>query len=179
MTVPLITDDHLGGFIRGGDPDTIDPAVWRWLVRTYGPRSVIDIGCGEGHALWWFREKAGIKDVVGVEGSAKALEHSPLADRIILHDYTTGPYEPKREFDLAWSCEFVEHVEEEFVDNFMQTFDSARVVAMTSISSSSHRSIIYCLVSVSAGVKIKGGVKRNAFPAKGTSLMSKSERSSA
>lgn len=126
----LVADGHLGGFISGGDRDTFDPKVWEILLEGFKPKSVIDIGCGEGHSLKWFNDH-GIEDVMGVEGSAKALMGSPIKDKIMLHDFTTGPYIPNRRFDLAWSCEFVEHVEEQYVDNFMETFKSASAVAMT------------------------------------------------
>ena len=34
-------------------------------------------------------------------------------------------------YDLVWSCEFVEHVAEEYVPNFLATFGAARFVLMT------------------------------------------------
>ncbi len=85
----LIADGHLGGFIQGGDPDTHDPVIWQKLIDTFKPKNLIDIGCGEGHAIKWFVDNG--VDAVGIEGSAKALENSPVKDRIILHDYTKGP----------------------------------------------------------------------------------------
>ena len=32
---------------------------------------------------------------------------------------------------MAWSCEFVEHVEEKYIENFLATFSSARSIFMT------------------------------------------------
>ena len=125
----LVMDGHLGGFVRGGDPDTYDPVVWDELMRQFKPVNMIDVGCGEGHSLRWFFDR-GVK-VCGVEGSTKALEHNPMAEHIKLHDYTIGPFDPSDSFDLAWSCEFVEHVEPKYVNNFMATFKKASVVAMT------------------------------------------------
>ena len=125
----LVQDGHLGGFVQGGDPDTYDPVIWQKLIDTFQPKNLIDIGCGEGHSVKWFVDKG--VDAIGIEGSAKALNNSPVKDRIILHDYTKGPYKVESEFDLAWSCEFVEHVEARYVNNYMTTFNSAKVVAMT------------------------------------------------
>ncbi len=34
-------------------------------------------------------------------------------------------------FDLIWCCEVVEHVEEEFVQNIMDTFKLGKIVALT------------------------------------------------
>ena len=125
----LVFDGHLGGFIQGGDPDTFDPVVWKDLIKEFKPSNMIDIGCGEGHAIKWFVDNG--VDWIGIEGSTKALENSPVKDRITIHDYTKGPYKVESAFDLAWSCEFVEHVESRFANNYMTTFSCSPVVAMT------------------------------------------------
>lgn len=132
MSGHLVQADHLGGYIAGGDEATFFPDLWRWLVEEFGVRSVIDIGCGDGVALDHF---LGLNcAVLGVEGTPQ--EHPS----VVQHDYTLGAYEPppplRRKFeddgwDLAWCCEFVEHVEEQYVSNFLQTFRSARLLLMT------------------------------------------------
>lgn len=114
---------HLGGYLKGGDPSSWYPEMWEWMVISSEIRSVIDVGCGEGHSIRWFHEHGLIAH--GVEG---VPQNNPL---ILAHDYTTGPYIPKRRFDLCWSCEFVEHVEERYVPNFLATFASAEYVLMT------------------------------------------------
>lgn len=118
----FVTDRHLGGYIRGGDPATYYPDLWRWLVDDQIDR-VIDIGCGDGQAVKFFQDE--ICFVVGVDG----MEQENPA--IVVHDYTTGPYQPDDRFDLAWCCEFVEHVEERYVPNFLATFQCADLVLMT------------------------------------------------
>src|SRR6188474_373147 len=42
---------HLGGNIIGGDRNTFYPALWSWLVRRFDISTVLDVGCGEGHAM--------------------------------------------------------------------------------------------------------------------------------
>jgi hypothetical protein len=126
---------HLGGYVVGGDAATFFPGLWDWLVDTWQVRSVIDVGCGEGHALKFFRDRGCC--VIGIDG----IEQD---DRdVVTHDYATGPWsiydedgattrpDGLTEFDLAWSCEFVEHVEERYVPNFLATFACARYVLMT------------------------------------------------
>ena len=136
-------EGHLGGYIRSspepaisgldithGDPMTWLPDLWRWAVSTLNIRSVLDVGCGEGHSAAYF-QRLGC-DVMGVDGSRFAHEDSRIPERHTVHDFNNGPYEPGRHFDMIWCCEFVEHVEAQFEDNFLQTFQSAsRFVLMT------------------------------------------------
>ena len=114
---------HLGGYVPGGDAATFYPLLWRWLVDELGVASVIDVGCGDGVALREFAEYG--CTVLGVEGTAQDDE------RIVQHDYVLGPYRPEMRFDLAWCCEFVEHVGERYLPNFLATFQAADLVALT------------------------------------------------
>lgn len=137
-----ISEGHLGGYISArhprsvemgmehGDSATWSPELWRWLVQRLGISSVLDVGCGEGHAAGFF---AGLGcRVSGVDGSALALRDTVIPGRHVLHDFTTGPYVPEAQYDLVWSCEFVEHVEERYVENFLAAFDAAgKFVFMT------------------------------------------------
>lgn len=119
------TAGHLGGYLAGGDPDTLYPDMWDWLVDTWEVKTVIDIGCGDGQALKHFSSRGCM--AIGVDGMPQ-----PNIPMIRLHDYTTGPYSTVGDdFDLAWSAEFVEHVDEEYVPNFMTTFKTARFAAIT------------------------------------------------
>lgn len=117
---------HLGGFIHGGDGNTWCPEVWERLIADLEIKSVLDVGCGEGQSLEWFRERG--LHAVGVDGSEAACVWS--RHEIVQHDFTTGTYDAG-EFDLCWCAEFVEHVDEIFTDNFLRTFRSCRFVAMT------------------------------------------------
>lgn len=119
------TAGHLGGYLAGGDPDTTYPEMWAWLVETWEVKSVLDIGCGDGNALRHFYD-LGVTTLLGVEG---VRQDQP---GIVQHDYSTGPLPMALDdFDLAWSAEFVEHVDEEFVPNFMATFHAARFALIT------------------------------------------------
>jgi SAM-dependent methyltransferase len=115
--------EHLGGFVIGGDPATQFPDLWDWLVRTLGIRSVLDVGCGDGQAVAHF-QKLGC-DVLGIDGVPQD------APEIMQWDYTGGAPVLERSFDLCWSCEFVEHVEERFVPNILDSFQHCTLVVMT------------------------------------------------
>lgn len=119
---------HLGGYIPGGDYHTHIDEVWDWMISN-GIKSVIDIGCGEGYSTKYFFDK-GCK-VLGIEGGINALNNNVIKDHVILHDYNSGPYTTDEIYDAVWTCEFVEHVEEKYMSNFLATFKCANIVIMT------------------------------------------------
>ncbi len=131
-----VTEGHLGGYLQSrhplaeqfgtlrGDPATYTPELWQWAIDRLGVGSMLDVGCGEGHAAAYFRDRG--CSVLGVDGSVQARRDSVIPGAHRLHDYTTGPCVPEGEWDLVWSCEFVEHVEERYTQNFLATFACAR-----------------------------------------------------
>ncbi len=136
-------EGHLGGYIpasntptpsglnvENGDPATWSPQLWHWIFDALGVRSVLDVGCGEGHCARFF---AGLGcQVLGVDGSVKARRDSVIPQCHEVHDFVSGPFQPPRSFDLVWSCEFVEHVEEKYASHFLTTFrSSSRFIMMT------------------------------------------------
>lgn len=132
MSYGIERESHLGGYIVGltdhGDPNTFATEVWDWMVSS-GVRSVIDVGCGEGHSTKYFIDKG--LEAIGVEGGANAYKNSPVKEHLVLHDYTKGSFLTSKMYDAVWSCEFVEHVEERYSENFLTTFDCAFHVFMT------------------------------------------------
>ena len=120
---------HVAGFIHGGDPGTWCPAVWRRLIAERGIKSVMDLGCGEGHAIDWFLDN-GI-DAWGIDGSEAAIALAANPDRIMWHDYQDGPCEWLGKVDLCWCAEFVEHISPQYLCNLQTTFRAARLVALT------------------------------------------------
>jgi SAM-dependent methyltransferase len=138
-----IQEGHLGGYIkssdqlapsgldiRNGDPATWSPSLWLWAMSALNIRSVLDVGCGEGHCAAFFKQYG--CDVLGVDGSTLALRDSQIPKQHAQHDFTKGSYDPKKQFDMVWCSEFVEHVEENYIDNFLKTFTFAsRYILMT------------------------------------------------
>ncbi len=132
-----VDEGHLGGYVRAspvpgeripatpnGDNSTWYPRLWRWLVEELGVRSMLDVGCGEGHAAGFFRD-AGC-EVVGVDGSRQARTESVIPQQHHVHDFVDGPFVPEGSFDLVWSCEFVEHVEQRYTHNFLGAFAASQ-----------------------------------------------------
>ncbi|MGE3342320.1 MAG: class I SAM-dependent methyltransferase [Vicinamibacterales bacterium] len=127
---PGTTDAHLGGNIPGGDPQTFYPELWSWLVERLGVTSVLDVGCGEGHALAEFAQLGA--RVFGIDGYAPNIEVLRAAGVPHLqHDFTAGPPPLRQAFDLCWCCEFVEHVEARYLEHILAAFKACRYVAMT------------------------------------------------
>jgi SAM-dependent methyltransferase len=119
------SEGHLGGYIIGQPaPGTWCPGVWDWLIKQHKIESMLDVGCGLGYAMKYFHEKG--CGVCGVEGSPSAIENSVMKGYVHQHDFTKGPWLPKYSSDLVWSAEFVEHVEEKYMGNYLATFSSAK-----------------------------------------------------
>lgn len=132
MMYGIEKEPHLGGYIvrvsAHGDPNTYATEVWDWMIGN-GVRSVLDVGCGEGHSTKYFIDKG--VEALGIEGGENAYSNSPVKEKLVLHDYTKGPFVVDRRYDAVWSCEFVEHVEERYADHFLATFACANRVFLT------------------------------------------------
>jgi len=127
-----LENNHLGGCIVNdnvGDINTWCPCLWDKLVELTQAKTMVDVGCGVGYSLKYFSDKG--LSVVGIDGLDSVIEYSPIPEKIIIHDYTKDTYILDTVVDFAWSCEFVEHIEEKFVNNFMETFTKCRYVGMT------------------------------------------------
>jgi SAM-dependent methyltransferase len=98
-----------------------------YLTEKYDIKSFLDIGCGPGGmvqlAAW-----RGL-DAMGIDGDWE-VRKEPEA-KVIIHDFNTGPAPLDREFDLGWSVEFLEHVEEQYQDNYMKTLERCKYVVCT------------------------------------------------
>lgn len=115
-----ISENHLGGYIPGGDENTWFPELWEWIVKKLDVRSVLDIGCGEGHAIKYFKGLG--CDVLGIDGSSIAIKDSVVPQNVVKHDFCKGDYTLNKKYDITWSCEFVEHVKPKYLYNFLKTF---------------------------------------------------------
>jgi len=116
---------HLGGHLNKTHNDR---GTLSFLISEYGIKSFLDVGCGPGGmvALAGMREL----DAMGIDGDWEVPKEKDTF--ILIHDFTTGPcLTTKAEFDLGWSVEFLEHVEEKYQDNYMQAFALCKYVVCT------------------------------------------------
>ena len=105
----------------------LDEGALLAVKEVFDIQSMIDVGCGAG-CQTEFARGVGI-DAIGVDGDFTLKRRID----VVIHDYATGPliFDPPRQFDLAWSVEFIEHVEDQFMMHFMHTFNLCRYVLVT------------------------------------------------
>lgn len=116
---------HAGGNVKFGDHNTITPSLWRQLVERFAVRSMLDVGCGEGHAVKFFHSIGVIAH--GIDALRKNVERA--VHPIAYHDLTEAPY--IMPVDLVLSIEVAEHIEEKFLKNYLDTLCNGNIIAFT------------------------------------------------
>jgi cyclopropane fatty-acyl-phospholipid synthase-like methyltransferase len=120
---------HLGGHQM---ETHVDEGALQLLIDKFGVQSYLDVGCGPG-GMVDLAESKGLT-VLGVDGDYTLERAKP--ENFVLHDYTKGPAPVGKpigydNWDLGWSCEFLEHVEERYMDNYMDTFLKCKRIVVT------------------------------------------------
>lgn len=124
--------DHLGGGERRCHDDR---GALQWAIIKWDLESMIDVGCGQGCVV-----KDAVVfglDAMGIDGDPGNLHEDEWRYErsnnvpFVLHDYVEGPAPITREFDLVWSVEFLEHVEEQYMNHYMDTFKKGKYVICT------------------------------------------------
>jgi len=117
---------HLGGHqgITHIDEDTL-----KYIINRFGSNSFVDIGCGPGGMVILAKE-LGLKSW-GIDGDSSLVNvwQGKGVDNVI-HDYTKGVYNITTT-DICWCVEFLEHIEEQYLDNVFSTMKNCNVVCMT------------------------------------------------
>lgn len=127
---PMVVDPqrpHLGGNMDGGDSATdFASDLFPWLIKTFDIKSVLDVGCAQGHALHAFKA-LGVKELLGIEG----LEYNASKCKVpvVVHDLTKGPHVVTG-YDFVWCSDVAEHIEERYVGNLIETLASGKIIAM-------------------------------------------------
>jgi hypothetical protein len=119
------TKPHLGGNFIEINPSTYCPSVWSYIIKKYNIQSVMDVGSGRGHAAKWFSDQ-GIK-TTAVDGLEDNIKNAVYPS--ILCDLTEGSYTTA--VDLVNCIEVVEHIEEKYINNVLDTICSGRYLFMT------------------------------------------------
>lgn len=121
---------HLGGSSTTGDHDSWYPELWTWLFDAFGVKSVLDVGCAVGQSQKFFHESG--METVGLD-CEQVRPHRVVDAPFVAHDLTTAAWIAEKPFDLVWSCEVAEHIEEVYVENLINTLElnCGKVLAMT------------------------------------------------
>lgn len=127
---------HLGVRKRNKrKPAHVDEGVLDRILKEYPLISgFVDIGCGPADMCKVAKHRG--LDVIGIDGDPCGLERENVTeDELIIHDYTKGDthlYDLNNDqMKLAWSVEFLEHVEEAYQDNYMYTFGCCEYAFVT------------------------------------------------
>lgn len=117
-------NSHLGGH---EGKTHLDNGAMEYFINSFKVKSFLDIGCGPG-GMVKLASKYGLK-ALGIDGDHTLSRFD--SSKFVIHDYNTSGYIPEYSFDIGWSCEFVEHVYEKFLPNYVQSFTSCKKLMIT------------------------------------------------
>lgn len=106
-----VLSDFLEGQ-HGGDTN-VETNLYNFFQKEFNVKSILDLGCGMGANVVHARSKG--FEVFGIDGTKV-----PDDDFFFKVDYRKGSSNLNRNFDLCWCVEFVEHIEEKYIHNFME-----------------------------------------------------------
>lgn len=121
------TDNNLGGNLYFGDTHTYSPKVMDFVMERFCVKSVLDVGSGRGYLPHLIHAKYHVP-VIGVEGLPANVEHALFP--LVHWDLTKGPFKTSP-VDLVTCVEVVEHIEEQYVDNLLDTLTQGNIILMT------------------------------------------------
>lgn len=119
-----LVEAHLGGH---NNKTHLDHGALEWAINKFNINSFLDIGCGPGGMT----ELATKKDLsaLGIDGDYTIKRFSDA--HFLIHDFTKGPAPLKDVYDIGWSVEFVEHVYEEYMPNYVAAMQRCKNLIIT------------------------------------------------
>ena len=90
------------------------------LISLLNPRSILDVGCGEGAWLSVFNEN-GINDCYGIDGDYVDCAKLLINERQFLAADLSLPFNLGRKFDLAICLEVAEHLPDSCADDLVSS----------------------------------------------------------
>lgn len=116
---------HLGGNLANGDPSTFCPDSWKYVIEKYKIQSITDVGSGLGHSAKWFAEQG--LQVTAIDGLDENVNKSLFPAKVV--DLTLNPF--VQPVDMINCIEVVEHIEEKFIENLLDTLSAGKFIFMT------------------------------------------------
>ena len=120
---------HLGGHVN---KTNLEEGTFNYLNKKYNLKSFLDIGCGPGGMVQLANENKLLAR--GLEGDDNAIKQSNVSNLITKIDFSKEKYDNQLDidaFDLGYSSEFLEHVDEKYIDNYMTAFQKCKYVLIT------------------------------------------------
>ncbi len=123
-----------GGNLFFGDPQSFSPKVYEYVIKRHNVRSVLDVGAGLGQVSYYLHHTFNLP-VVGIEGLPFNVQNAcyPLS----YHNLNDGPWRGTP-CDLVTCVEVVEHIEEKYIGNLLDTLCSGRLLLMTFARKGTH-----------------------------------------
>lgn len=128
--LPLQDDpngSNLGGNLYYGDPMSFSPTIIDYMIKRFCVKSVIDVGSGRGHLPWYLTQNYDVS-VIGMDGLMSNIKDSLYP--LVHCDLTKGSFQAS-EVDLVTCIEVVEHIDEKYMDNLLDTLALGKVILMT------------------------------------------------
>tara|TARA_A100001015_G_C15005032_1_gene720271 strand:- start:1054 stop:1773 length:720 start_codon:yes stop_codon:yes gene_type:complete len=97
----------------------------KYIKNKFNIKNIIDVGCGPGD-MKFTCDKLNI-EYQGIEGDINVIKDKKY---IIYHNFE-NKYDYTNEYDLGYSTEFLEHVNEEYMDNYMKVFEKCKYILIT------------------------------------------------
>lgn len=119
----IFFNPHVGGHQQISN---VDFRMLYYLVKKYNIKSMVDIGCGLGEMV-----KAGKRMGIKAYGIDGDLTTKLYNNEIIVHDFKKK-YKRDKNYDLGWSVEFAEHVDEKYIDNFFEVYAKCKYLIFSS-----------------------------------------------
>jgi 2-polyprenyl-3-methyl-5-hydroxy-6-metoxy-1,4-benzoquinol methylase len=113
-----------------------DPIIAR-VIEVFAPRTVVDLGCGQGHYLRKLKQDFDI-DVTGVEVSRVCCETYLAGLKHVNEDIYTFLKTPAR-FDLLLCTDVLEHIAEDEIDAIL--FEAARMAPVALYGIANHSDV--------------------------------------
>ena len=101
------------------------------IIDLINPKSVIDIGCGNGEFLSVFK-KNDIEDIFGVEGEWANKKNLRIPQECFMQTNLEKPLKLDKKFDLVVSLEVAEHLPESAARTFVETLTNLGPVVVFS-----------------------------------------------
>jgi len=118
MNKQFIYNKHFFSLIEEGSRASAR-AIVPMVTNLINPKSVVDVGCGQGVWLSVFKEE-GISDLVGIDGDYVDKDKLEIPrENFITTNFNENFPEKTRNFDLVVSLEVAEHVNEKKADEFV------------------------------------------------------------